>query len=115
MNNSSFKPEPEKLDDRYNEREAWLVRMIEAANGLLDSREWSTLKEVFDGWQARIERDLKSESEKMPLSVETIYRLQGQLSQEKRHNLESLVEDWKKELANVRNKLSPTRGAGTAA
>lgn len=112
MNNSlHFEQErvsQEKPDERVQEREAKLVRLVEALSVINDSREWSTLREeLFDGQLATIENRLKSESEKTELNTAEIYRLQGEKKWAKRYsNFDDLIANYRAELANIR-KLNP--------
>lgn len=98
----------EKPDERVQEREAKLVRMIEALSVINDSREWSTLKkELFDGVLETIESRQRTEAEKSEVSLPEMYRLQGEKKWAKRYsNFDDLINNYRAELANIR-KLNP--------
>lgn len=110
MNNSllTIEKEPSTKEEKVQEREAWLVRVIEAARALGESAEWSTLKEeVFDEVAKRLKRDLQRESLKPELDLPEIYRLQGQIAWAKKYaDIGLLAEEYRLELTNVRKRLS---------
>jgi hypothetical protein len=110
MNNSFLAPEkePASPQEKVQEREAWLVRVIEAARAVSESADWSTLKEeVFDGALERFERDLVRESLKPELNSPEMYRLQGQIAWAKKFaNIALLADEYRSELTNVRKRLS---------
>lgn len=108
--NNSFTLEtpvsPEKPDTRLREREAKLVRMIEAATYVSLSKEWSTLKEeLFDGAFESIESRIKAEAEKPELNLPELYRLQGERKWAKRYSMEHLIDMYRTELAQIRKTL----------
>lgn len=113
--NNAFLLEPELIkpiepEVRKNEREAWLVRMIEASAEVLTSSAWSSLKEVFDGEIERLQRLIAQEANKKELNTPELYRLQGKLEQAKRYALTDLLKTYQIELTNVRH--NPPDGAG---
>lgn len=110
MNNSLNMDEPvspRKPTDSYKEREAWLVKVIEALNAVHNSKEWSTLKgELFDGALESVEKQLVSEAEKLEICLPNLYRLQGERKWAKKYSkLELLAETYRVELANIRKVL----------
>lgn len=121
MNNSriasekiSFNLEPSleesvEILEKLREREGELVRVIEAINRIKEIEEWSTLKAlIFDSRVESLEKQLKQESESLKLNDSEIYRLQGKLSEAKKYNLDSLVEDYRGELLKIRRLIPPT-------
>ncbi len=114
MNNSlTIELSQEKEDTRYQEREAELVRLIDAIKGLEETREWSTLKEaLFDGLVERLEAQLRNEAERPELNSSALYRLQGQLSWARTYaDLGKLAKTYHAELVSIRkNKNPPTAG-----
>jgi len=120
MNNSKLieyfpKEEPKDIEvtveqrlPKLREREGELVRLIDAIRSLESSKDWSTLKtEVFEGLVDSLERKLMQEAKKRPLSIETIYELQGQLTWAKKYaNLDSLAQSYMAELTNIRFQLN---------
>jgi Lhr-like helicase len=110
MNNSFLAPEKEPVSpqEKVQEREAWLVRVIEAARAVSDSAEWSSLKEeVFDGVLERLERDLARESMKPEVNTPELYRLQGQILWARKYaDIATLADEYRSELTNVRKRLS---------
>ncbi len=91
------------------EREAKLVKTIEALVALTKSHEWSTLKEeLFDEALESIERRIAAEAHKPELSLPELYRLQGERKWAKRYaDPISLVDTMRAELANIRKQLNP--------
>lgn len=111
MNNSAFQP-PEEQKPDLAERAGKLATLIEAAEIVLASREWRTLKEEeFDGYLERNERLLLAEAKRKELDQAEIYRYQGRIEVLKRFSLEQLCEKYRTELEGIR-KLNPPGGAG---
>lgn len=94
-----------KPDSLLREREAKLVRMIEAIAALGQSPEWSTLKdELFDGALESVERRIKDEADKADLNTPELYRLQGERKWARRYaDLTKLSDMYRAELAHIRN------------
>lgn len=119
MNNSlQVDLDPDFLEETsgqelLREREAKLVRMIEALAALSSSNEWSTLKdELFDGALESIESKIRSEADRPELNLPELYRLQGERKWAKRYaDPKTLVGNYRRELANIRNQLTPGGGA----
>lgn len=120
MNNSfhieldeSFAEKSQEPDTRYQEREAKLVRLIEALSAINESREWSTLKtELFDSVLDTIESKMKTESQKDEVRLPEIYRLQGERLWAKRYsNLDTLIGQYRAELVSIRKLNPPDSGA----
>lgn len=99
--------------EHLREREAKLVRMIEALAALSGSNEWSTLKdELFDGALESIEIKLHLEAQKPEVCLPELYRLQGERKWARRYaDPASLVDNFRRELANIRKQLTPGGGA----
>lgn len=94
---------------RMRERESRLVKLIEALGGLSKNKEWSTLREeLFDGDLESLERKQAAEANKLEVSLPNLYRLQGQMIQAKRWDLDSLAAQYQAELANIRKQLNPS-------
>lgn len=92
------------------EKEAVLVRIIEALSKIEQSEEWSTLKSlIFDGAVENLEKRLKFESEQLKLEPASIYRLQGQLIWARKYaDLRKLADGHRLELVNIRKLTQPT-------
>jgi hypothetical protein len=110
MNNSlNFEEEVShaKPDTLLREREAKLVRMIEAIAALGQSLEWSTLRtELFDGALETIEKRMRDEADKAELNTPELYRLQGERKWAKRYaDLPKLSDQYRAELAHIRKQL----------
>ena len=101
MNNSAGLP-PETVPD-LSERAGRLTTLIEAAEMLLASREWSTLKEEFDA--ERYERILVQEAKKPELDNAEMYRLQGRIEVMKRFDLSHMRDKWRLELDSIKKKI----------
>lgn len=97
--------EPDKLAP-IRERDAHLVRLIEAIQDVQSSSAWSTLKEEFDGEIARLNRLLLAEAKKKDIDAAEQYRLQGRIESAKKYSLEKLFEDSMTERDTIRRKLS---------
>ena len=118
MNNSQFVlektslslEEPVNRTETLREREAILVRIIEAIVKIEQSEEWSTLKNlIFDSTVESLEKRLKNESESLIVNVPQINQLQGQLIWARKYiDLHKLAEGHRLELANIRKITQPT-------
>lgn len=85
------------------EREAKLVRLIEALAALGQNTEWSTLKhELFDEALESLEKRTKDEATKAEISIPELYRLQGERRWVRRYDLSKLLETYRAELAHIR-------------
>jgi phage terminase small subunit len=115
MNNSkialdgSLAIEEPKLDVRpkLREREATVVRIIEAIRGIKQSAEWSTLKsEIFDALTDRFSRELTEEAKKEQADPLKLNRIAGQLKWAERYSdLGKLEEQYLTELSGIRKQL----------
>lgn len=100
--------EPVNLDS-YNERQATLVRIIEAIDGIRNSIEWSTLKkEIFDSRIESLEKQMKFESEGLSIRDSELYRLQGRLFEARKYDLDKLRETYLLELSKIKKLTQPT-------
>ena len=88
------------------ERDAHLVRLIEAKQDVQSISAWSTLKEEFDGEVARLNRLLLAEAKKKEIDTAEQYRLQGRIESAKKYSLDKLFEDSMAERDTIRRKLS---------
>ena len=88
-------------------KEAKIVKIIEAIDGLRTSKEWSSLKtEVFDGLVVKLERDLREEAEKLDPSTNKLSRIAGELKWARRYaNLDGFALQKRVELKNIRQQL----------
>lgn len=100
----------DKVDntEALKQKEAEVVKIIEAIRTILSTAEWSTLKSVFDSRVEDLERRLRVESERISLNDSEIYRLQGRLSEARKYDLEKLAEVYRLELTNIRKLTQPT-------
>ncbi len=107
---SQEKPNQEPL----REREAKLLRVIEALAAVSQSNEWSTLKsELFDDVLKSIENRLRVESEKTEVNLPEIYRLQGEKKWARNYaDLQTLIEQYRLEITHIRMQLSPPGPTG---
>ncbi len=72
--------EPVIHTEALREREAILVRIIEAIVKIEQSEEWSTLKKlIFDSTVENLEKRLKNEAEQLEIKPALLNQLQGQL------------------------------------
>lgn len=89
------------------EREAKLVKIVEAIRELMSSKAWSTLKtEIFDAVVSSLERELKNEAKKDAPDTLKLTKLSGQLKwAEKYASLEKLEEQYMVELKGLKQKI----------
>lgn len=114
MNNSVASLNEIQAPD-LRERAGKLATLIESAEMLLNSKEWSTLREEeFDGELERLERILLTEAKKKPLDEGELYRLQGKIEVMKRYSLQHLVDKYRLELDSI-NRINPPGHAGYTA
>ena len=104
MNNSQIIKE--EVLTPTEEREAFLIRIIETIQSVADSREWKLLvKEIFADVTASLERRLVAETKKPKIDEAEIYRLQGQLGWARKYsNLMDLQQAFKVELLNIKQR-----------
>lgn len=112
MNNASIRlesvePEDDKKEEILGAREAELVRMIEALQGIRQSKEWSSLKElVFDGLKSNLETRLLAAAREGKPDTHFMSNLSGQLFwAEKFSDLSKLEAQYRVELKNVKLRL----------
>lgn len=87
----------------YRERQATVVRIIEAIDELSKSAEWSTLKrEIFDSRVESLEKQLRVESESHEINDSNLYRLQGRLFEARKYDLTKLRESFLLELSKLK-------------
>lgn len=113
MNNSQvisdFKPQRnEEIAPRLRAEEARILRIVEAAQGIQSSREWSTLKtEVFDNLVNVLEKELRNEARKDEPSTLKLNRLSGELKWAERFSdLGKLENSYRVQLQNIRQQLN---------
>lgn len=89
------------------EREAELIQILSAIQGVASSKEWSSLKEkVFDNLTTTLEKEIKNEAQKENPDTLKLNRLAGQLKwAEKYSDLSKLERIFRGELTNVRKLL----------
>ncbi len=113
MNNSkiafekvSLSLDQEPTNTEYlKDREAELVRIIEAVERINQSDDWKTLKLlVFGGVVESLEKKLRLESEKSDLDISEIHKIQGQLAWARKYaDLNKLNEVFRTELLHIKN------------
>lgn len=116
MNNSKLAIEAVSLSEesrpdikpQLREKEATLIRVIEAIQRVEKSPEWRTLKiELFDGLLASLEKELREEAKKETPNVLKLRNLAGQLKWADRYaNLSKLEADKRNELTGIRKNLA---------
>lgn len=114
MNNSRLAVEsvslsiesPVDLTEELSEREAKLVRWIDALNIIQKTNEWSSLKEIFEPLTESINKQLLSESKKPSPDTNKLNRLSGELKWSERYSdLKKFEKELRVELQNLRQKL----------
>lgn len=98
----------EDLGPRLQAEEARLLRISEAIQGIGQSKEWSTLKtEIFDTLVNVLEKDLKTEAEKMDCDPSKLNRITGKLEWARKYSdLSKLGNEYRVQLSNVRRNLN---------
>ena len=106
IDNVSLSLDESDNTEQLREREAVLVRIIEAIARVKDSEDWHTLKSlVFNSSVEKLERRLQAESERLKLDDSEMYRLQGQLIWARKYaDLDKLADAYRLELSNLRKK-----------
>lgn len=108
MNNSSIQPEVIKdLETKLQEREAKLIRVLEAIGRMKESEAWSTLKiEVFDSLTGILKRELLTEAKKDDPNTNKLNRLAGELKwSEKFSDIEKFENEQRVELKAIRLRI----------
>ena len=103
-----LEPSPrEDLGPRLQAEEARLLRIIEAIQGIVQSKEWSTLKtELFDSLVNVLEKDLRTEAKKENPDPNKLTRLSGEIKWAERYSdLTKLENSYRVQLQNCRLKL----------
>lgn len=87
--------------------EARLLKIIEAIQGIQQTKEWSTLKiEVFDNLANVLEKDIRTEAKKDDPDPKKLNRISGELKwAEKYSDLQKLENVYKVELQRIRTHL----------
>ena len=101
-------PDKEVQKEALQERDAKLVKIIEALGQVEAADEWRTLREeLFDSLVENLEHRLVTEAKSPKINTEELYRLQGQLLWAKRYsNLGELRQVFKVEQQNIRNQIN---------
>ena len=96
------------MEERIKEKEASLVRQLQALQGISESSEWRSLKtELFDGLADSLTKRLLSEAKKEKPDIGILNRLSGQLEWASRYaDLDKFIAEKKAELTNIRNNVS---------
>lgn len=105
---NNIEEEPQDFRPQLREREAELVKIIEALGQVEAADEWQTLKKLlFDGIVEKLERLIAFEASAREINTPELYRLQGQLAWAKRYsNLEELRNIFKVELKNIKKSIN---------
>jgi len=99
--------EPVDTSPVFIEREANLLKVIEALRIIRQTNEWSSLKEeVFDKLSGDLERQIGQEAQKLNPDTHKLNRLSGELKWAERFSdLKKLEDSYRVELTHVRSKL----------
>lgn len=94
----------DELATKYKEREAQVIKILEAIAELKKSNAWNTLQELlFSDLASNLEKELAREAEKANPSTLQLNRITGQLTWARRYaDLSALEETHKKELQGLR-------------
>ena len=106
MNNALFQEESAGVTPHdTTEQQASLIRMIEAVNGLLQSADWQTLRDLhFSKEEERLNRLILQEAKKATVDDTVLYRLQGELVWAKRYaDVTKFAQILKSQLDNLKN------------
>lgn len=91
-------------------RQTDVIRLVEALESLEKSKEWETVRElVYDRSVASIERQMLQASLVPTISLEVLYRLQGEYSWAKRYSdIPRFIRTLTQELQSLKIKLYET-------
>lgn len=92
--------------DKLIARRVELVRIVEAIDGVIHSKEWQVLREEFEERVENLERQLLTEAKSPKLEVEKIHFLQGQIAEVRRFDLPLWADKLKKELEGIKLRLN---------
>lgn len=97
----------DKVKVLLQEEHSKLVKIIEAFEGLENSREWATLKDlVFDKSLALIEKQILGLSLAQKIDTDKLYKLQGEWAWAKQYNdVGRFTENLKKRLEQINKKI----------
>ena len=97
--------EESKIELRKHQTE--LIRVIEALGVLEKSKEWETVRElVYDKSLASIERQILQAALAQTISVEVLYRLQGEYAWAKQYNdIPRFIQTLTQQLQNIKMRL----------
>lgn len=89
------------------EKQTELVKLIKAFVSLEENKDWVTLRElVFQRSLAAIEREIMNESIKPEISINKLYKLQGEWVWAKQYSeTNRFVETLKKQLEDIKQRL----------
>jgi hypothetical protein len=98
---------PVDILPKLKEREAELIKIIEAIQGVKQTPAWSTLKsQIFDGVVTRFENELKDEAIRETPDTNKLNRISGQLTWAKRYaDLDKLESVYRTELLGLRKQI----------
>lgn len=102
------KPElQENVKTKLQAEESRLLKIIEALQGISQSKEWSTLKtEVFDNLVNVLDKELRTEAKKNDPDPKKLNRLSGELKWAERYSdMQRLENSYRVQLQNVRLQL----------
>lgn len=91
--------------ERLITKRAELIRIVEAIDGVIHSKDWQVLRGEFEGRIESLEKQLLAEARKAKLEDDKIYFLQGQIAEAKRYDLAPWQDKLKKELEGIKNNL----------
>ncbi len=101
--------EPLDRTELLREKEALLVRILEAIKEVESTSGWSTLKSlVLSKRIEALEKQLTAESEKEVIDTSKLYKLQGRLLEARKYDLDKLAESFRLELSNIKKLTQPT-------
>lgn len=107
MNNASIRDKTvESVIEKTQEREAALIRQIQAIEDIAGSESWSTLKtEIFDDLLTRLERELREEAKMENPNTNKLNRITGEMKWAERFSdLEKLKDAQRVELQGIRKR-----------
>lgn len=92
----------------YREEQTRLIKLLDALAKLDKNKDWETLKEmVFAKSLQAVERQMLTECLSPEISIEKLYKLQGEWVWAKQYtDVDRFIETLKKQLEEIKNKLS---------
>lgn len=103
----TIESQPEDSSPKFRAEEARLLKILEALQEIQSSKGWSTLKtEVFDNLVNVLEKELRTEAERLDPNASKLNRIVGKLEWARRYSdLQKFEGEKRVELKSIRLQL----------